>query len=507
MTRTLIKLPNEIIKLCLDSLDKLSDITTSRLACRKLAAIGAPLLWRDGLDVTMTTRSLARLQFISENRDPVFAISVKKITFDLSYYDDEAAENFRMYSWVNTGRIRSKFAQIESDATAPDSEFYSQDRDIFCDIARQIHEEWGNSDLENSKPKALLTVLYDKYCHLYNDQQVAIEQFANIGKIASALQRLTNIRCVRITDKSTDPLWEPEEDEATIWELLNDIIMPIFDKAESSHQRLFGEDAIQTFSRDARPGYEELVRDIIMGRCLHKFQLREEWWPETPGPSRMAPVLVNVFKALARSYTFPTSVELDITPPKHLRMLKIAKEEVRYVRDVAKNARTVDISVTSWARSPTSNQYRTYNEWAYMKRLIGTLCNHSPKLQHLRINLHGYPHADSLPHISAGQFLSLRWEHLQSLDLCSVPFRSDDFVEMIKNLPATLEKLHLNEIYLLPSGTWAYAMRPLRDLRRVDLYFRWPCGGEYGGRGYAEGIDNEELDQTARPVIRESREV
>ncbi|CRG90143.1 hypothetical protein PISL3812_07185 [Talaromyces islandicus] len=490
-------LPNEILALCFGALNEISDLTASRLVCKKLADICAPMLWCDGLTVTLETRSLARLQFISQN--PAFATLVKTLTFDLSFYDEQYAGSYGIYAYFIVERLRKEFGTIQQDSQR-DSPWYTPQREILSHVAGELETELAQVEQEYSRAKALMTAFHAKYHRLFDDQQRAIHEFADTHRTASMLRRLINLRSIKIVDEPPNPFWTIEEDELLLHEVLNDIITRSFDRSVSVMRNLFTAAVMQGF-KEKRPGFEELVYNIFMHRCLLKFGLKDDPRPGDRSQSQIAPVLVNTFKTMAESSRVLDSVALNITAPKDMTTLSMTNSELEYVRRTVKGTRTVDVSVTPWTRSSTLGQNRSLDEWKCMKQLISALCNGHKNVEHLRINLHGYPDPSIVPEISAGQFLHLKWENLRSLDLCSVPFHETEFANMIRRLPESLQSLHLNEIYLL-SGSWAEAIDSLRALRLRDLYFRWPCGGEYGGRDYEEGTNNEEfLHERARPTI------
>ncbi|QKX53627.1 uncharacterized protein TRUGW13939_00706 [Talaromyces rugulosus] len=447
----LLKFPTEILILCFEPLDDISDLTTSRLVCRQLGAICGGMLWRN-INVRLSTKSLKRLQYISEN--PEFARSVRALTFDVGLYHTDCATNLSSYSIKCINEVDYALQEAEQewerDKTMPEEQL-----DAFVLNGTQLSTNWRQT-AHFGETKTLMQAFQHKYRELADDQALALQECTDISKFANILRSFTNVRRVKITDKPIKTKWKFKGKDSIlngeIGKAIRSLRQDTLEYWESELHRYM--DSL-VFNTDTST-LTDIMGDVIASACLSTGK-----WIEYRGqspPHSPVTVLGDIFTALAELSSFPTSLEVDIRRYAYVNIYKMTDKQLEYARYLPQNAKSIHVLMTH-TENPVELKLVPFmlKDWEQMRKLITALGESSSKLEDLEVRIDGYLKLKGgTPFPADSKSFNIRWEKLESLCLEGVPFLKTKFEHMVKHLPVSLKKLDLNKVFL-SSGSWAHA--------------------------------------------------
>lgn len=493
----LMDLPTEIILLILEALDNFSDLLTSRFVCQRLAATSKRLLYPE-LNVCLTTKSLERLRYISA--DSLMARSVKTLKFDLSLYNTESSTDDDAYETMCTNEVRYMLEEAKREWKS-DQSISDLDRNGLRVFGEKLVNEF-EGDFRTPEGKTLIQAFWLKYRNLHDDQQAAIQEFADISGFADILRSFTNLRYVDITDKSVKSNWNFMKNKSVLVNgVIGDAVRDLhWDEIE------FWESSLHMCMDSLVMGLEEDVTypitlcNVIASTCLCPGKWREdqEDWEDRRRPS--VTFLGDIFTALAESSTFPKVLRLNIVRYEYLNIYKMTDAQLEDARHVLQKVETIDAVVTPCPRKPNNQPTPfTLDDWRQLKKLIAVLCDNHPKLERLGLFLDGYLDLNGgalLP--SDNEPFDLRWNNsLDTLFLHGLVLLHTEFEHMVRHLPQSLEELWFGG-FGLHSGSWTRAIDFLRNSlksRRVEeLTFRSPYGAEYGIYDYPPTYDSTRIE-------------
>ncbi|KAF2017386.1 hypothetical protein BU24DRAFT_149652 [Aaosphaeria arxii CBS 175.79] len=458
MSITFQDLPNELLGYCFSYLAKYSahkDIQSVRLVSKRFHDVSSSFLLTQ-VELRLTKQSFQELESIASHA--IFSKTVRRLLFNVSYYDGMLADSFQDFAEHNGTELEILLEDLERGG------FSEQ-----LDTVQTVCDEWleaTNEDYNHEKAtryQQILAKAHTEYTELYKSQQNLLDGANWLSALVPALKKLSALKIIVMKD---------------------------------STERL------------AMPGrwWKALATDEgLTSRCLATSEWKGSFHTaiSTQPPVHIIP---DLFMALEKTTIRPYHFEINVTVPSDLRSLRMSTEQLQAISTTLSASKKLYFSAREWARrgSLAENNDRPRDEMAVLAALTNSFY-HNPQITELHLSLDNYPCFLEIPTLSLVDLLPSPVPFspkLRRMYLRNVPMTIAELEVLVEHLRPTLVWLVFYSPYLhAPNDeSWEQALNVLRKFEALEHFeLKVPAGG-----GLGDGLPDEELCR--KFVMRESNE-
>ncbi|SPJ73544.1 uncharacterized protein FTOL_03274 [Fusarium torulosum] len=425
-------------------------IKQSRLVSRHLNNVASLFLIPE-VTVCLTLESFTRLEEICSH--PLISKGVRKATIMLCFYEEELANNRRLYMREARSRLLRHCETMErmwrykrhfywTDELHNWLSHMAWDR---CPKLNQMVDEDTTQDPPAQIQKLFLR-LYDMYKKRYEEQEILRQDNRHISRLVAALSSLPSLTWLNLKDFSSSRALVSSHKQPGADQLLVEDFLDIG----------YSQDVLRHFDRGVRPS-----------AWCGSFATEDSASP----PVEM---LGELCSQLGSHGVRLGAFTLFIYPPPDMRMLQSTLAQQENIKKLVSEVEYLTIGVDS----PIRTKVYSREEMLALGSVIKPLAS-SPNLHYLRVDLEHKAHTSAVFSMDDLIPSDTPWPRLQSLRFLYLRIKLEELRSLVSRLGKTLLRLDWHSVYF-PDCSPSEVLDAMRGFQALEeVHVDYPDGGQF----------------------------